>query len=94
VAVAAVIDPWGRDIHPPGGSGDLPRRVVAVADHQPATVLVAHLGVRVKVGATLGLQRHREHLAGGQATQLIQIGRHRRPASIVSGVRVLVDGID
>jgi hypothetical protein len=34
VTVAAVIDPRGHDVDPAGGSRDLPRSVMAVADHQ------------------------------------------------------------
>ena len=89
MTLAAVVDPRGGHLDPPGRRGDLAWPVMTVADHLAAASLITLAGMRLEVGAAFSLERDREHLAGGQTAQLVQI---HRPAvrSLGCGVRVLV----
>ncbi len=75
MARSQVRHPRGRHLHHPRLSGHLPEWQIPVTDHHPATVGVHHLGVGVQIGAPLCLQRDRQHLLGGQTTQIVEIGR-------------------
>jgi hypothetical protein len=73
---ALVVDPWRPHRHRSCGRGHLPLGVVAVADHQPVTVLVNLTAVRRDVGGHLGLQRSCQHHPRAVTNDRIQ---HRRP---------------
>ena len=79
----------GADPHRARRRGHLPRLMVAVADHQPVTVLVDLIRVRVDVGGDLGLQRRRQHLPGTVAHDLIE----QRAARLV-GLGPVVDYLE
>jgi len=68
--------------------------MVAIADHQPPTVLIDLVGERIDVGGDLGLQRRREHLSSAVADQLVQ----QRPADpsrdVGVGLERLVDYLE
>ena len=67
------------DRHRPCCRGHLPLGVVAVTDHQPMTVLVDLVSVRLDVAGDLGLQRRCQHPPSTVAHDLIQQRRpHRR----------------
>ncbi len=76
-----VVHPRRGHRHRTGPGHHLPLLVVAVADHQPVTVLVADVGERVDVGGDLRLQRRRQHLAGTVPDDLIQQRTTDRPAT-------------
>lgn len=64
--------------------------MTAVANHQPATLLVQLVRVRLDIGRDLGSQRGREHLPRAVAHDLIQ----QRPADNSrrdAGLRLLLD---
>ena len=82
---APVVDPRLPDRHRPRRRGHLPRCVEAVADHQPVTIGVHQILVRLDMGGHLGQQRRRQHLLGAVATNLIQ----QRPADRLGVSRVL-----
>jgi len=60
--------------------------VVAVADHQPATVLVDLVGVCLDVGGDLGLQRRGQHLPGTAAHDFIEQRPTHRGRSLCVGL--------
>jgi hypothetical protein len=57
--------------------------VVAVAHHQPVTVLVHLAAMRIDIAGNLGLQRRSQHLTGRVTDNLIQQRRTRRSAGRV-----------
>ncbi len=73
LTLAPVIDARRRNLDRAGRRGDGTLVRVAVADHQPPASSVGVLGVRVQVGAPLGLQRGGDHLPCRQPAQLVQI---------------------
>ena len=81
----AVIDPRLPDRHRPGRRGHLPRRMEAVAHHQPMPVGIHQIPVRLDVGGHLSQQRRRQHLLRTVPTNLIQ----QRPADRLGVSRVL-----
>ena len=83
---ALVVDPRRGHRHRPRRGQHLPLMVIAVAHHQPATVLVDLVGVGVDIGGDLGLQRRRQHLPGAVADDLIQ-QRPRRTRVLVGRFR-------
>jgi len=68
-----VVDPWRGGLDHPGPRGHRPRLGVPVADHQAAASGVELAGVGVEVRPALRLEGEREHLAGGQAAELVEI---------------------
>ena len=54
-----------------GAGQHLPRLVIAVADHQPAAVLIPLGGMRRDIGVHLGLQRLGQHPPGAFPHDLI-----------------------
>jgi hypothetical protein len=68
-----VVHPRSDDFDLADPAGDGAGRGVAVADHQPVTVLIDQLGVGGDVGLDLGLQRHRQQPPGALAKQLVQV---------------------
>jgi hypothetical protein len=68
---ALVVDPRYRHLDRAGAGQHLPRLVIAVADHQPAAVLVPLGGVRRDIGIDLGLQRLGQHPPGAFPHDLI-----------------------
>ena len=81
---ALVVDPRRPHRHRTRRGHHLPLGVVAVADHQPVTVLVDLVGELLDVGGDLGLQRRRQHLPGTVADDLIE-QRPDPPASLGTG---------
>jgi hypothetical protein len=74
----AAVTQIAQQIQPRGGV-----LAVAVADHQPPAVAGAVVGVGLEVGAPLGLQGGRDHLARRQPAQLVQIQAvKQRPESL------------
>ena len=53
-------------------------------------MLIALVGVRVQIGATLRFERDRKHLACRQPAQLIQTHRLSQPGHVACGVLVRV----
>jgi len=90
---ALVVDPRCSHQHRTCRRGHLPGLVVAVADHQPATVLVDLVGVCLDVGGDLGLQRRGQHLPGTVAHDFIEQRRAARPVGLV-GRGLLVDYLE
>ena len=89
----AVVDPGLAHRHRTRGGAHLPRLVVAVADHQPVSVLVDLVGVGRDVGRDLGLQRRREHLPRAVTDDLIE----QRPTTrgrVDAGLDVLLDYLE
>jgi hypothetical protein len=80
----SVVHPRPDDLNLADPGGDGAGRGVAVADHQPVTVLVDQLGVAGDVGLDLGLQRHRQHPPGALAKQLIQVQGQLGPCLVVN----------
>jgi len=67
--------------------------MVAVADHQPMTVLVELVSMCLDVGGDLGLQRRGQHLPGTVAHDLIEQKRATGPVGLVGG-GLLVDYLE
>jgi hypothetical protein len=84
---ALVVDSRRPDRHRARRRHHLPRRVGAVAHHQPTTVGIELIGVRIDVGSDLGLQRGGEHLPGPLTHQRVEQLRTRRrgPVTGLSG---------
>jgi hypothetical protein len=91
VVHALVVDPRLPHRDRPGRGGHLPRLVVAVADHQPATLLVDLVAVGVDVGGDLGVQRRGEHLPGPFPGELVQQRPTHRHQGVSSGPGFIVD---
>ena len=77
---ALVVDPRRGHLTAPAAVSTSRWLVIAVADHQPATVLVDLVGVSVDVGGDLGLQRRGQHLPGTVADDLIEQRPPRQPS--------------
>ena len=69
----AVVDARCLHLDHPGAGHDLSLFGVAVADHEPFARLVDDLGVSVEVSPAFGQQGGGQHLARGQAAQLVQV---------------------
>jgi len=65
--------------------------VVAVADHQPAAILIDLVDMSVDVGGDLALQRRRQHLPSTLAGQLIEHRPADRGRGVPVGLRPLVN---
>jgi len=67
--------------------------MVAVADHQPVTLPIELVDVRLDVGGDLGLQRSRQHLPGTVTDDFIE---QRGPTGRVGlvGLGLLVDYLE
>ena len=81
---ALVVDPRRGHRHRTRGGQHLALVVIAVAHHQPATVLVDLIGELLDVGGDLGLQRRRQHLPGTVTDDLIE--QRPRPAVVLVGL--------
>ena len=78
---ALVVDPRDGHLDRARAGQHLPRLVRAVADHQPAAVLIALGGMRRDIGVHLGLQRLGQHPPGALSHDLIN--QRRRAALLV-----------
>jgi hypothetical protein len=65
-----------------GAGQDLPRLVIAVADHQPAAAFVPLGGRRRDIGVHLGLQRLGQHPPGALPHDLIDQRRAALPSLV------------
>jgi hypothetical protein len=90
---ALVVDPRRLDRNRTRGGHHLPRLVRAGADHQPPTLAVEQLSVRVEVRRDLGLQRRREHLPGTLTDQRVEQLR-TRCIGLVIGLAGLPDYLE
>jgi hypothetical protein len=54
----------------------LPGRKVTVAHHHPVAISVDQISLGVQMGSSFRLQANRQHLLGGQTTQLVQVDPH------------------
>jgi hypothetical protein len=86
-----VVDPRLPHRHRPGRRRHLPLSVVAVADHQPVTVLVQLPSMRLDVGDHLGPQPRSQHLPRTVTHDLIQQRRPQRRHARRVGLRLVVD---
>jgi hypothetical protein len=73
-----VVDTWRCHPHSSRRSQHVALLVVAVADHQPPSVLVDLIGELLDVGGDFGLQRGRKHLPGTVADDLVEQRPTRR----------------
>ncbi len=98
---ALVVDPGARTgttpaphRHGTGCGGPLTRLVVAVADHQPSTILVELAGVVLDLGRDLGLQRRCQPLPGTVADDLIEQRPTHRGRSVCVGLGLFFDDLE
>jgi len=68
--------------------------VVAVADHQPSTILVELAGVVLDIGRDLGLQRRCQHLPSTVADDLIEQRPTHRGRSVCVGLGLFFDYLE
>jgi hypothetical protein len=68
--------------------------VEPIADHQPTTVLVELVGMRLDVGSNLSLERGRQHRPRAVADDLIKQRPTRLDGLAVVGLPVLVDYLE
>jgi integrase len=68
--------------------------MVAVADHQPVTILIDQMRVGVDVGGDLGPQRRGQHLPSAVADQIVQQRPADRRRGVLVGLGLVVDYLE